>query len=782
MLVRSFYTLLLCVLSTFYLQAQSSFIKEFRFQDPTSLDTVITPFVMNIFEEPADGTIKLALPISFTGSLVYVDLAPDGTLLNAYHLDPPIVAVGITGLSLSRVDFEYRNAYYAHTLKKIDMNEETGLFIHHAPSQTFWAKRLNSVHLRDERIYITEDNKILATHDTEVSFLNPEPSSKIGLTYIDLETTNPLWTYYYSLADDSFTGHMIPREIKQFPSGDFGVLHKLRDFSSSNNYRGSSIVKVSQAGELLANIAMPEELGEIWEQSIDAAGNLYLAGFIYNEQDPDVKDACIMKIGSNLELIWAKRLLADAYDYEAIKIVVDNDNVVNFIYSTQGDFPTIAGRISPNGDLLDYRGYAMYTDLFTATAITKDNEAIMVSTKKYYSDGSTEPGIVLMKTNTDGTFDNCETYIACLRLEDFSLDFDVFDWERQVALDPEDMATAVTPIDVVVEDFCPDPPFPTAYFSIADQICPTASLEADSLNNQFANNQIWHIQGPELDTLIDNDSLRITLPLEGTYMITQSVWVLGCEYSYSRAVEVVDEGSVNLLGEDRMACERPYLLEPNINFSGQAVYTWNTADINETITVDTSGIYTLSVEDYGCVYTDSVRIDFLDELEPSAAITFVADSVHCEELLPFALQPLNAYTDTFWLASKPNERLPVLQLNQADTYEVQAQVGDCIVSAEYSFEAIDCQSGIYLPNVFSPNDDGVNDVLAPLGKNFEGIQLSVYDRWGALVHQSDAAPFEWRAQGGQEATPSAVYMVVFEYVNKVTGAKEVLSEDVLLLR
>lgn len=42
---------------------------------------------------------------------------------------------------------------------------------------------------------------------------------------------------------------------------------------------------------------------------------------------------------------------------------------------------------------------------------------------------------------------------------------------------------------------------------------------------------------------------------------------------------------------------------------------------------------------------------------------------------------------------------------------------------------------IYIPNVFSPNDDGINDVFLPLTDYDSEYELFIYSRWGELVYR-----------------------------------------------
>ena len=73
------------------------------------------------------------------------------------------------------------------------------------------------------------------------------------------------------------------------------------------------------------------------------------------------------------------------------------------------------------------------------------------------------------------------------------------------------------------------------------------------------------------------------------------------------------------------------------------------------------------------------------------------------------------------------------------------------------------ESNIYIPNAFSPNGDGKNDVLYVRANNVTKIYFAVYDRWGQKMFETtdimrgwegtfkgkriDPAVFGWYAEG-----------------------------------
>lgn len=50
---------------------------------------------------------------------------------------------------------------------------------------------------------------------------------------------------------------------------------------------------------------------------------------------------------------------------------------------------------------------------------------------------------------------------------------------------------------------------------------------------------------------------------------------------------------------------------------------------------------------------------------------------------------------------------------------------------------------LYIPDCFTPNKDGVNDIFKPVHSGFVKISLSIYDRWGELLWSSDDLNGGW---------------------------------------
>ncbi len=66
----------------------------------------------------------------------------------------------------------------------------------------------------------------------------------------------------------------------------------------------------------------------------------------------------------------------------------------------------------------------------------------------------------------------------------------------------------------------------------------------------------------------------------------------------------------------------------------------------------------------------------------------------------------------------------------------------CNDTSRYSFRISD-SSGITMPNIFTPNDDGVNDVFKPVAKGIASINVWIYSRYGTFIYSWDKPNGFW---------------------------------------
>jgi gliding motility-associated-like protein len=102
---------------------------------------------------------------------------------------------------------------------------------------------------------------------------------------------------------------------------------------------------------------------------------------------------------------------------------------------------------------------------------------------------------------------------------------------------------------------------------------------------------------------------------------------------------------------------------------------------------------------------------------------------------------------------------------------------------------VDRRKGVYVPNAFSPNGDGLNDIFMIFAKEKQVKNIRsflVFDRWGETVWQyynfqpNDPA-FGWNGENRDQAMNPAVF-VWFAEVEFVDGQVELFEGDVVLVK
>ncbi len=109
---------------------------------------------------------------------------------------------------------------------------------------------------------------------------------------------------------------------------------------------------------------------------------------------------------------------------------------------------------------------------------------------------------------------------------------------------------------------------------------------------------------------------------------------------------------------------------------------------------------------------------------------------------------------------------PTFTFPEVDSFLVGLVSTNRYGCADTTFQWIDILPAvnIYVPNVFSPNLDGVNDQLLPyFSCPAEEYEMSIYDRWGNLVHRSQDPTTGW--DGFYKGSPAeiGVYSYVISY-------------------
>lgn len=134
---------------------------------------------------------------------------------------------------------------------------------------------------------------------------------------------------------------------------------------------------------------------------------------------------------------------------------------------------------------------------------------------------------------------------------------------------------------------------------------------------------------------------------------------------------------------------------------------------------------------------------------------------------------LNTGIEDFWYTPDVTTLLSV----------IVEDTSGCVYTDELLISVFEAER-FYIPNIFSPNQDGINDVfeiVTNLPDEFL-LSLEIFDRWGNMIHQQNSLPpFQWDGTFKNEAMQSGVYVYRITWKNQ-DGDVKTKAGDVTLLR
>jgi gliding motility-associated-like protein len=92
--------------------------------------------------------------------------------------------------------------------------------------------------------------------------------------------------------------------------------------------------------------------------------------------------------------------------------------------------------------------------------------------------------------------------------------------------------------------------------------------------------------------------------------------------------------------------------------------------------------------------------------------------------------------------------------------------------------------GIYIPNTFTPNEDGYNDVFKLYSPTeVQILELLIFDRWGGLIHRdanySSSELRGWKGKRKGKQAPSEVFIYMFRIIKN--GKEQLLKGDITVI-
>ena len=331
---------------------------------------------------------------------------------------------------------------------------------------------------------------------------------------------------------------------------------------------------------------------------------------------------------------------------------------------------------------------------------------------------------------------------------------------------------------------------------------------------------------PDVVALCPNETMVLDAEVNDPKGAVTSFWVVSNDSLYQNSIEVGDPGTYVFVTSDELGCKVQHQvivtvyqeMNPSVSWlditcpgdkngeiifqgisGGTAPYfiSLNGGNLQQVASFPYiinnlgAGNYEVKIVDgTNCSTTFDIAIQSASSetltLGPDETI-LAGDSIQINPLLSFI-------PDTFYWTGDNDQLLDLNQLSQwikPENDQLFQLFGidekGCVYTDNLKIKVL-LKSSIYVPTVFSPNGDGVNDLLAPVTDPSitEIHYFEIYSRWGELIYSAkgftpNQGDIGWDGKMRNENLPPGVFVYRLSAINK--RGKEITKHgDVTLVR
>ncbi len=210
------------------------------------------------------------------------------------------------------------------------------------------------------------------------------------------------------------------------------------------------------------------------------------------------------------------------------------------------------------------------------------------------------------------------------------------------------------------------------------------------------------------------------------------------------------------LGNDTLICvgDTIYL---DASFPNSS-YEWNVGSTDSILTVTQAWTYIVNVTNSFGTDSDTIVVSWIDIPQPDFGETqyvCFGDSL--------ILNATSYEGNYLW---NDNSTDPSLTVTQEGSYSVQVSnlcgFGADTVSVLYE----DCTPEIVMPNVFTPDNDGLNDIFLPVvAEDLLDPSLVILNRWGNKMHETTDLQEGWNGTLNGKPCAEGVYFFIIHYTD-----------------
>ncbi len=305
-------------------------------------------------------------------------------------------------------------------------------------------------------------------------------------------------------------------------------------------------------------------------------------------------------------------------------------------------------------------------------------------------------------------------------------------------------------------------PRPTASFT-ANPLCKSSPVTFQDLSTPAGAIASWNWNFGDIQNTTSNvqnpthsyDSSMVYYPK----LVVASAY--GCKDSFRMPVDIPPLPIVSFNADRYDGCSPLCVNFIDLSFSGSdSITTWNwtfgdgdsSALKGPPHCYPNPGAYSVSLS-VGTSKSCKQNLSWSDMIHvyPHPKADFIANPSETSETTPFIKFTDKSDSADYWRWSFGDNTQGALAkdtshtYSQSGTYKVWLYVSNqygCIDSIAQEI-VITPEWSFYVPDAFTPNDDGKNDGFIAVGVNLQDFEMRVFDRWGSLIYYCSDITKPW---------------------------------------
>ncbi len=262
---------------------------------------------------------------------------------------------------------------------------------------------------------------------------------------------------------------------------------------------------------------------------------------------------------------------------------------------------------------------------------------------------------------------------------------------------------------------------------------------------------------------------------DGNFFVTVTN-AFGCEATDTVLITVNDAPPLNLPDTLQFCAGESFTLDAG---AGATTYLWQNGNVSQTFVATNEGVYFVTITNaIGCATSDTTIVL---PLWPLPVVDLGADTIIClgDEII---LDAENTGSTYIWSDGSTSQTF-TSTIPGLFSVEV-TDANNCSFTDEINLTP-GCGHDVFIPNAFSPNADGVNDIynIVPFN-DLLSFDIQIYNRWGQLLFESNDIAIGWDGNHNNITSEvgTYVYLVVYEVDTFEGPAEYTLTGTVTLLR